>query len=98
MCALRTLVIVGLLVGVSALSAQTTEVVRGRIVEVREAARQVVVKSSDDKEKVFQVPDKAALENEGKPAKLGDFRKDTDVRIGFQSRDGRNEVVSMTTL
>lgn len=97
MSAFGTHGIVMFLISAGMLTAQTAEVVRGRIIEVREASRQVVVQSGDDKQKVFHVPEKATLEYEGKAVKLGDFRKDMDVRVAFETRAGRNEVVSMTT-
>ncbi len=55
------------------------------------------MKDADDKDWVFRVNDRSSLERRGRPAALDQLTPGMHVQVTFASRDGENQVVSLTT-
>ncbi len=74
---------------------RNTEVARGRVTRVDPTAGRITVSTRGGKEMEFRVDDASRLEQDGRNARLGDFKEGARVRVTYARRGGENRVVRL---
>jgi hypothetical protein len=78
-------------------AAENAEPIKGRIQDVRPSDRQLVLTTETGKQLTLQLDDRSRLELNGQQASLDQLKKGMRVKVIFESRDGQNRLVSLTS-